>query len=63
MTGRIATAIRTLWPLSPVQTTKPFEYVFSGVPVFRNVTVHRVLEPGAAVDESRTGSPGSRPGP
>ena len=55
LTGRIATAIRTLWPLSPVQTMKPFEYVSSGVPVFRNVTVHGVLEPGAAVNEVTDG--------
>ena len=55
MTGRIATAIRTLWPLSPVQTMKPFEYVSSGVPVFRNVTVHGVLEPGAAVNDVTDG--------
>jgi hypothetical protein len=34
---------------------KPFEYVFSGVPVFRNRTVHGVLEPGAAVNDVTDG--------
>jgi hypothetical protein len=55
LTGRITTGMRTTWPLSPVQTMKPFEYVSSGVPVFRNVTVHVVLEPGAAVNDVTDG--------
>ena len=45
-TGRIATGIFTTWPWLPVQMMKPFEYEFSGVPVFRNRTVHGVLGPG-----------------
>src|SRR5215203_2268514 len=54
-TGWIATGILTTWPWPPVQTMKPFEYVLSGAVVRRNVTVHGVTDPGAAVNEVSDG--------
>src|SRR4051812_26661759 len=51
----MTTGIFTIWPLSPVHTTKPFEYAFSGAVVRRNVTVHGVAEPGAAVNDDTDG--------
>src|SRR5215218_5128705 len=54
-TGWIATGIFTTWPWSPVHTMKPLEYVPSGAVVRRNVTVHGVANPGAAVNDVTDG--------
>src|ERR687897_3393127 len=54
-TGRITTGIRTTWPLSPVQVTKPCWYTPIGADVRRNVTLNCVDEPGAAANEATDG--------